>query len=357
MVHPTVEQLKSDAFTLSKILATYKVKLSSQQCLDVLSRLRWNRPYEAVLAAVLAAMPASTNGARNSAGSERQTLREWLACAASFCDLVKTLDREGVNGAAYVGHKIPDGLHWDGATYLRAAGVAAERFSRTADAFIQEHASGPFQGLTFSVAAGDAIAWTQLATLRIQSLAKVGAKQPTRAQFIPIDMKQRRSEPLLFGAEARIELITLMPDYGDSSEPYQLVPRVELTYEVAGQQALKVFASVLQESVVQDIWAAAGGFDVETRILLTRNNTQDSLDEDWATDGDPDGKRLLKFCRKAARLSHEETCDWPPYFRLSRRLDATSTEEDLERYFMAICAHTVCIDGESGGWDEILGSQ
>jgi hypothetical protein len=39
MVRPSVEQLKADAFKLSKILASYKVKLSSQQCLDALAQL------------------------------------------------------------------------------------------------------------------------------------------------------------------------------------------------------------------------------------------------------------------------------------------------------------------------------
>lgn len=55
-------------------------------------------------------------------------LADWLECANAFCNLVGKLDREGVNQAAWNGHKVPDGLHWDGKTYLRAAGVVAERF-------------------------------------------------------------------------------------------------------------------------------------------------------------------------------------------------------------------------------------
>lgn len=39
MAQPTIEELKAGAFALSKILSTHHVKLSSQQCLDVLTRL------------------------------------------------------------------------------------------------------------------------------------------------------------------------------------------------------------------------------------------------------------------------------------------------------------------------------
>lgn len=42
--------LKANAFTLSKILKRHHAKLSSQQCLDVLSRLVANKPFEALLA-------------------------------------------------------------------------------------------------------------------------------------------------------------------------------------------------------------------------------------------------------------------------------------------------------------------
>ncbi len=124
--------------------------------------------------------------------------------------------------------------------------------------------------------------------------------------------------------------------------------------QVAGQPALWVFASVLQDSLVQCLWEAVGGFDVETSILLTRNNSQESIEEDWTTSADSDGKRLLKFCLKASQLCEDETRDWPPYLRLSHTLDCTNTEDELERYFLAISAHAGVLVGPSGGWNEIL---
>lgn len=350
MVQSAVEQLKSDAFKLSKILATYKVKLSSQQCLDVMSRLRWNQPYEAVLAK----LPHDASEARHVAERERQTLHEWLACATSFCELARTLDCEGVNWAVFDGGKKLDlGLYEDGKEYLRSAGVAAERFSRTAEVFVQSRESGLYQGLKFTVEASEPICETELAILRIQSFSPAGCEHFSRSRFVPLGLKQRRCDRVMFGAEARIALRTAaIPDFGDKPHPYQLRPCVELTYEVAGQAALKVFATVLQGSRVQPLWEATGGFDVETRIYLTKPHDQgrDWIEGDWVTADDPDGNRLLSFCLAASRLSDEETQDWPPYMRLGITLDSRNTQEDLERYFAALCAHTLCFRGDSGGW-------
>lgn len=135
------------------------------------------------------------------------------------------------------------------------------------------------------------------------------------------------------------------------------MPRVDLTYEVVGQEALKVFAAVLQTNSLHKVWNAVGGFDVETSILLTRNNSQESIEECWTTFDDSEGKRLLGFCRKAAKLNEDETCDWPPYLRLSHTLTPADTESVLEDYFMAICVQVKCIVGPSGGWSEILNHQ
>lgn len=132
---------------------------------------------------------------------------------------------------------------------------------------------------------------------------------------------------------------------------------MELNYQVAGQGALAVFASLLQGQKVQPIWELAGGFDVETSITLTKDNEQDIIDENWSTAEDPEGERLLRFCDGASRLSDDETCDWPPYLCLSRMLDAKNTPADLERYFGAVCAHATCIIGPSGGWNEIMDRQ
>lgn len=275
-------------------------------------------------------------------------LKEWLDCADSFCELVSTLDPEAVRGASGWGHELPNGLLSDGDTFLRAAGVTTERFSRVAEAYVLDIETEPFQVLTFSVEAGDTFMDSLVALLRIQRIPSAGREPQAKLQFVPIGLNQRMSEPLLFGAEARIELFTPILEFAD------MKPGVRLTYEVTRQKALKAFATVLQQSRVQKLWEVVGGFDVETYILLTKNDAQDSIEDSWKTSDDPDGQRLLKFCRKASRLSDDETRDWPPYLRLTCLLDAASAEEDFERYFAAICALTTCIVGPSGGWAEIL---
>ncbi len=190
MVQSIVEQLKSDAFKLSKILAIYKVKLSSQQCLDVLSRLRWNQPYEAVLAT----MPGSV--ATRNPDSERgdQALNEWLACATSFCEVIKTLSREAVSWAAYNDHHLPIELHSMSHDYSRARAVAAERFSRIAEAYLHPKESALFQGLKLSVEASEPLWDNEVAILRIQSIANSRQDRHSPARFIPLGMKQRYDE-------------------------------------------------------------------------------------------------------------------------------------------------------------------
>jgi len=350
MVRPTVDELKADAFKLSKILTTFKVKLSSQQCLDALARLHWNIPYEAVLARRDAPEEPDENLAEAKA---HNALSQWLRCGQSFCDLVKTFDQEGVNQAAWPGHKVPDrGLHWDGKKYLRAAGVAAHHFSETAKAFVLAHSGAVgVSGLTFSVEAAEPIVDGQLAILRIRCLRDWRVNKP--GHFIGLDLLQEQSEEILFGAEARICLTTCDLAH-ESGGPRALTPGLLLTYRVSGQGSLGAFAALLEQGLVQPIWNAFGPLEVETRILLTRNNSQDVIDDAWRTDADADGKRLLKFCREASQLSDDETCDWPPYLELHAALDESSSEEELQGLFMCLCAHTLCIQGGGNGWREIM---
>lgn len=282
-----------------------------------------------------------------------QTLKEWFDCATSFCDLTETLDREGVNQVSWNEHKVPNGLHLDGVTFLRASGVAVERFARIAETFVLNNDSALIQSLTFSVEAGNPIVDGRLAIMRIQSLP-MSERKPSRAQFVPVGLEQHYCEPMLFGAEARIELLTDILHCG-KGQPYRIKPRLQFSYEVTGQSVLKVFASILEGSVCQPLWRMIEAFNVKTSILLTKDGSQDSIDDEWELSNDPDGQRLLRFCHKASRLAAKETVDWPPYFRLSYTLEAANTEEDLQRVFAAICAHANLIIGPSGGWREMLG--
>lgn len=345
MVRTHVDELKADAFKLSKILATYKVKLSSQQCLDVLSRLRFNLAYEALLSKT----QDSTEGKHVTKQPASQALHEWLDCATSFRDLFNTLSTDGVAWADW-GHESHEGSYWAGRTYLRACGVAAERFSQVAEGFIQSFESITFPGLTFTALATNLHFQGALATMRIQSLVPSKRDDSSGNRFIPIGLNQKTSEDLLYGAESRVVLRPALPLPGIESHPYQ--PSVDLTYEVVGVDALKSFAKVLKKSDIQRIWAVVGIFDVETRILISTEDGQDEIEEDWTTDADPDGKRLQAFCKRACRLSYEETRDWPPFLRLTRSLNSTNTQDDLNRSFLAICAHASCMVGNSGGWDE-----
>lgn len=346
MVTPNVDQLKSDAFKLSRILAAYKVKLSSQQALDALSRLYWNVPYEALRTTT------ESPGAMPSSGSPPagNTLSDWLSVGTAFCDVLRTLDSEAVNQAAWNGHEVPStGLHRDAERYLRAAGVATDRFSRTARDFVRSHPQ--MRDLTCIVEAGNPIVSGVLAVLRIQFHEPGAAAAPG---FVGSGLLQDECEDFLFGAEARIELVTGdSNDKPDRDRPYDLTPSVRLTYRVSGQPALKAFGSILKQHILQGVWHGFGHLNVYSRILLTKNNTQDSIEDDWLTDQDPDGKRLLAFCYKASKLTDEETCDWPPYVELSRKLDSSNTEQELKRYSMNLSAHALCLTGGGTGWREI----
>lgn len=347
MVTPDVDQLKSEAFKLSKILTTYKVKLSSQQALDALSRLYWNVPYEALRTQT----GPSTHRPVGATPPTTSTLANWLAVGQSFCDGIRTLDREGVNQAAWNGHHVPsDGLHWDARRFMRAAGVAADRFSGIARDFVerQQH----MRDLTFIVEAGTPIMCAELAIMRIQ-IHEPDASTPQG--FVGLELLQETCKSFLFGAEARVELVVRDTDTTPDRPPFHsLAPTVRLTYRVSGQPALKAFGSVLKHKLLQGVWHGFGPLNVHTDILLTRHHSQDSIEEDWTTDQDPDGKRLLAFCSKASKLTDEETCDWPPYFELFVDLTSTNSEQDLKRYWVNICAHAMCLYGGGEGWHEFM---
>jgi hypothetical protein len=345
MVRPKVDELKANAFALSKILGTYKVKLSSQQCLDVLSKLTWNAPYEAVLAQELGAT-------RNGSDDRPSHIGRCFDVARAFCRILESLDREGVNGAAWNGHKVPKGLHWDGRAYLKAAGAAALNFSMTMRSFIEQDLGprGIGKDLRFRVEHCEPIVSQSLATLRVQSLG--GDTADARPRFAGIDWKVP-NERLLFGAEGRVVLALLDADPGLSVGPYRLVPRLDLSYEVCGQGALALFGKILRSSEIEDVWKMVP-MEISTRILLTTDRGQESLDDEWLTES-PDAKqRLLEFCLRASKLNDEETRDWPPYLTLTRRLDATNSEADLRVAFASLCAHVASMRGDSGGWNEIL---
>lgn len=93
---------------------------------------------------------------------------------------------------------------------------------------------------------------------------------------------------------------------------------------------------------------------VETRILLTSDSGQDPIDEDFSTKSRGAKDRVIRFCERASKLGDEETRDWPPYLRLTKRLDDTSEESDLRLAFSSLCMHVSTIRGDSGGWYEIL---
>lgn len=354
MVRPNIDELKASAFALSKILATYKVKLSSQQCLDVLARLTTNVPYEALLA-----RPGSSDP-QTSKSHPFGTLSGWLDTAEAFCAVVSKLKTEALYGIVSYRKELPKGLQVDSIAYLRAAGDAVASFTRSAKAFVLAQADVQPKGLLvdlhFTPECSDPESDGVLATLRVQR------GEPRRSKHIcfeEIDWT-RTSEPLLFGAEARIELAARhIPDLsrykgGEFDGPYHWEAGVSLTYDVCGQPCLKLFAELLQENVMVDGWNAFGPFSVNSSILLTDSRGQEAFDENWSSD-DPDAiGRLRKFCVKASQLTDEETCDWPPFFRLTVELDRSNTEADLQRAFTFMCLHAALVQGPSGGWNEIM---
>lgn len=79
--HTEEHRIKSDAFSLSKALATYKVKLSHQQCLDVLARMGGHKNFE-VMASSGSGSTAVSESYEESAlrmfGAMRARVEEWL---------------------------------------------------------------------------------------------------------------------------------------------------------------------------------------------------------------------------------------------------------------------------------------
>lgn len=347
MVRADVDELKARAFTLSKILTAYKVKLSSQQCLDVLSELTSNVPYEALRAQRLKADMPSAEGTSS-------TLASWLEISDAFCGLVSSLDREAVSAVAFQGEKFRESLHRDGRSYLLAAGNAAGSFSRSAKDFVaaQSRARRTVfpSALRFKAECGDPVPAGVLAMIRVQN---PGGERSESPHFEDLSWK-RGSDGLLFGAEGRIELTAEEDLQRPLKAPYSLTPGVRLTYEVCGQEALEAFVVVLRSGVFGDLWDVFPSMRIETRILLSKDHFTDSLEEDWST-ADPDCvERLINFCERAHKLTEEETRDWPPYLRIVSDLDRSNSDEDLHLAYRALCLHVSTMYGSSGGLNELL---
>lgn len=213
--------------------------------------------------------------------------------------------------------------------------------------------AGLVEKLRFTVQASEPVVEGKLATLRIQYL---DAKHARPGLFEDIQW-QSRSEPLLFGAEARIELITRLDlERYRQDEPLVLVPGVRLSYEVCSQASLAFFARILRETAISELWPLMDAVRIETSILLTRDDDQESIEEEWGASEPGSVERLADFCERASQLSDEETCDWPPYCRLTRALDRSCSDDDLRDALASLCVLAISMVGPSGGWHEILNS-
>lgn len=351
MTRPDIDGLKANAFALSRILATYHVKLSSQQCLDVLTRLATNMPFEALVGAHGTDRTSPADAVRPA------MLADWLDIAKTFCQLAESLDYEAVNTVAFPRSRPLEHLHSDAKSYLLARGDAAARFARSAQAFVTALNEGEpkrwLQGIQFTAQTSEPVQEGKLATLRMQ--------HPGQAAGFPssvgdLDWKEG-SAPLLYGAEARVELTTVQ----DEQSPFvgtrhTLMPGVRLIYEVCSQTSLKAFGEVLRKGQLDRFWAAMPPMQVETKILLSRHHTQDLIAEAWQTSEAGAPQRLAAFCEHASQLDEEaDTPDWPPLFTLSTTLERQHTDDDLRLAFRLLCVHQLILVGESGGWKEILG--
>ncbi len=136
MVRSPIDQLKADAFVLSKLLAERHVKLSSQQCLDVLARLRTSKPYEALAAQGLSDAPGKPG--KGPEGSVIP-LFDWLTCGTELKSLLATLNRTEIRKASMLTMGSVDGVQADKKRrYIRASAVALEMFTRSAEAFVRQ---------------------------------------------------------------------------------------------------------------------------------------------------------------------------------------------------------------------------
>lgn len=338
----SLDGLKAAAFRLSKFLAARGIKFSSQQCLDALAHVHLNQPYEAALA-------ARGQPQRGRVGSEQaNTLSQWMGSAAAFCKVVSDLDEKAMNTGAWPGHHHKgQEIQPDGRAYLRAAGAAAAAFEATARAFVARVATAKlYSDFIFQLETGEAVYDSVLATLRV-----LHRSPPPADRFVPLDYR-RFSEPLQYGAEARIELIASM----DPAEldPKRLHPQVRVSFAVAGKASLRWFADMLEGSgLITTVWPVAP-LTVHTSLSLTKDNGEDVREQEWSTDEDPAGARLLAFCRDACSRSDEETENSEPTFEMIRNFDRSGSESELENAFAAVCSHALFMPGRSGGWTEIL---
>lgn len=332
--------LKAAAFRLSKFLAARGIKLSSQQCLDALAHAHLNQPYEAALA---------TQGRRKRERvDEDDTLSRWLDSAAAFCKVVSVLDEEAMNTGAWPGHHHKGReIQPDGRAFLRAAGAAAAAFEAGARAYVERIATTKlFSDFVFQVETGEPAYDSVLAMLRV-----LHRPTPPANRFVPLDFR-RFSERLQFGAEARIEMLALMDPA--KPDPRKLSPQVRVSFVVTGKAALSWFADMLEDSgLTTTVWPSAP-LTVQTSLSLMKGNAEDLLEDEWSTDADPTGARLIAFCRDACARSDEETENREPMFEMTRNLDHDSSESELYNAFAAVCAHALFMPGKSGGWSEIM---
>jgi hypothetical protein len=276
MARYDLNTLKAKAFTLSKLLATHRVKVSSQQCLDVLSRLEFNRPYEALAAE---AGGGGERRAAEAASDDDLPVAFWLLCGARFGVQLAGLNRAAVDAIAWPRESpLPNDLRHDANTYLRAVGAVSGAFSLVAERLVKRLPNEPhFGDLKFSVEPGNPVVDGTVAVMRVKHVKGKGRS------FEAVSCDQQ-SEPLLFGAEARVALVD--NDVGppaNAPAPYTFRPALALTFEVVGQSALKAYARILTELKLQDVWSAAPMMKVQTRILLTSDDGQESLEDEWTT--------------------------------------------------------------------------
>lgn len=343
MVVSRPSDLKAKAFTLKKLLSGYKVKLSHQQCLEVVSRLETSLPYDALLASPNAGPP------------ERRVavpfLRHWFRISQDFCDFVSTLDPTHLTGAWYPGDSSKEGLQYDGKTFLLAQGAAVSAFAESVATMLhsaplaQEHSL--LEGLTFSVEHGDVTPSGIIAVLRIKN--DVAGPTPLSCTLSWKDAEA----PLLYGAEARA-FITATEDPSNRRHEggrYHLNPGVHFTYDVCSRPTLRTFRQVLRSPGFERFWAQCPAMDVETYI----EQGTEEIEERFSTRDPGAAERLAQFCDRAGKSRRIEEENWPPYLRLVRFLDSSNVDDDLLEAFRVFCIHASTLRGESGAWAEIFG--
>ncbi len=354
MVRSPIDQLKADAFVLSKLLAERKVKLSSQQCLDVLARLRENKPYEA-LASHGQADPTGRR-VEEKDGSQ-PTLFEWMMCGVELTSLLQALSRSEIRKASMLTMGSVEGvLTCDTRSYMRASAVASEMFSRTAEAFVRPQLEAPWcRGLDFKVEPLDPVFEGGIGKIIITPIE--GRRSTTsRGSFNGLRLDKQRDpwvheRPL--AAEIAFMLYPTAAAYaeadhdvcdeqgeGESGElGLELEPGVRASFSVVGESMVGGVAAALADGTMQQVWREHGSFEV----LLSGDK---SLDEDnvraFGTETDANGEKLASWCdfvvtgrqgRDAKELRKKQE------LRLSlvKVLEPSDSQRELERVLVALC--------------------